>query len=112
MIDGTLITMVALLAALAAYAHARGGPELVASGFGEGGRMLVRFGPVIVVSFLAAGFADALIPQAWIRERLGAESGLGGILLAVCAGVVGRTALLYRPNESLPPESRIALPAR
>jgi len=88
LIDGTLITMVALLAALAAYAHARGGAELVASGFGEGGRMLVRFGPVIVVSFLAAGFADALIPQAWIRERLGAESGLGGILLAVCAGVV------------------------
>lgn len=88
MIDGTLLTMVALLAALAALAHARGGTELVTSGLGEGGRMLIRFGPVIVVSFLAAGFADALIPTEWVRARLGAESGLAGILLAVGAGVV------------------------
>jgi uncharacterized membrane protein YraQ (UPF0718 family) len=88
LVDGTLLTMLALLVALAALAHARGGAELVTSGLGEGGRMLLRFGPVIVVSFLAAGFADALIPQAWVRERLGADSGLRGILLAVGAGVV------------------------
>lgn len=88
MIDGTLLLMLALLAALAAFAHAQGGSELLASGFGEGGRMLVRFGPVIVVSFLAAGFAEALIPQEWVRERLDAGSGMTGILLGAGVGII------------------------
>jgi RNA-binding protein len=29
---------------------------------------------------------------------------------AVCLGVVGRTALLYRPNPDLPPDKRLRLP--
>lgn len=88
MIDGTLLLMFAVLAALAALAHAKGGIELLTSGFGEGGRLLVRFAPVIVVSFLAAGFAEALIPQDWVRERLGSGSGMTGILLATGAGII------------------------
>lgn len=87
-IDGTLLVLVGLLALLAALAHARGGAEQVGAGFSEGLGLLVRFGPVIVVSFLAAGFADALVPREWVRESLGAESGLRGILLATGAGIV------------------------
>lgn len=88
MIDGTLLVLIALLAGLAALAHAKGGAELLGSGLAEGGRMLLRFAPVIVVSFLAAGFAEALIPQEWVREQLDSGSGLTGILLGACAGII------------------------
>ena len=37
---------------------------------------------MIAVSFLAAGFAEVLLPHAWMRGALGADSGLRGILLA------------------------------
>lgn len=87
-IDGTLVILLLLLALLIGLAHARGGAELVRSGLGEGGRMLMRFAPVIAVSFLAAGFADVLIPTQWVRSRMGAESGLPGILLGAGAGVL------------------------
>ena len=87
-IDGTLWVLLALLAGLALLARARGGDEMVVAGLAEGGRLLVRFGPVIIVSFLAAGFADLLIPQAWVKQWLGAESGLRGIVIAAGAGVV------------------------
>jgi uncharacterized protein len=86
--DGTLIFLIAVLVWVAALAHWRGGNELVARGFSEGWQTLVRFGPMIVVSFLAAGFADLLIPQAWVREQLGADSGLRGIALATAVGIV------------------------
>ena len=88
MIDGTLLVLVALLAGLAALAASRGGSEMVFEGLGAGWDLLLRFGPVIVVSFLAAGFADLLIPEAWVREQLGADSGLRGIALATGAGIL------------------------
>ena len=86
--DGTLIFLIAVLVGVAALAHWRGGPDMVVDGFTEGWRQLVRFGPMIVVSFLAAGFADALVPLSWVREQLGAESGLRGIALATGVGIV------------------------
>ena len=88
MIDGTLIFLLAVLLWVAAVAHWRGGNELVVRGFAEGWATLLRFGPMIVVSFLAAGFADLLLPQAWVREQLGAESGWRGIALATGVGIV------------------------
>ncbi len=86
--DGTLIMLIAVLAAVSAAAYWRGGNQLVAEGFSSGWNQLVRFGPMIVVSFLAAGFADLLIPPAWVREHLGADSGLRGIALATGVGIV------------------------
>jgi uncharacterized protein len=87
-IDGTLVALVVLLAGLAALAHARGGTPLVTAGLSEGARLLLRFGPVIVVSFLAAGFTDKLIPQELVRAWLGADSGLRGIAVGMGMGVV------------------------
>ena len=81
--DGTLIFLLAVLLWVAALAHWRGGNAAVAQGFSEGWATLVRFGPMIVVSFLAAGFADLLIPPDWVREQLGADSGLRGIALEI-----------------------------
>jgi uncharacterized membrane protein YraQ (UPF0718 family) len=43
---------------------------------------------MIVVSFLAAGFADQLLPSEWVRQQLGADSGLRGIALATGVGIV------------------------
>ncbi|MEM7409750.1 MAG: permease [Myxococcota bacterium] len=87
-IDGTLIVMVVLLAALAALAYAQGGRDLLVSGLGEGGQLLLRFGLVIAVSFFAAGLVSQLIPADWVREQLGADSGARGLVIAMGAGMV------------------------
>jgi uncharacterized membrane protein YraQ (UPF0718 family) len=87
-IDGTLLFLTAVLAAVAALAWWRGGPELMSQGFASGWDSLVRFAPMIIVSFLAAGFADQLIPPAWVRQQLGADSGLRGIALATGVGIL------------------------
>jgi len=86
--DGTFLFLIAVLALVAAIAYARGGSEAVGQGFSDGWATLLRFGPMIVVSFLAAGFADLLIPPEWVRAQLGAESGLRGIALATGVGIV------------------------
>ncbi len=86
--NGTLFAMLALLAALGALAWLRGGPELLTRGLGDGFGVLLRFGPLVAISFLAAGFAEALIPLAWVRDSLGEHSGLRGIGIATLAGVL------------------------
>lgn len=87
-LDGTLLLLLAVLAALAALAHWRGGSELVWKGLSGGGQLLLRYGLLVAVSLVAAGFAEVLIPREWIRESLGAETGLRGILLATGVGAL------------------------
>ena len=87
-LDGTLLLMLGVLGLLAYLSWARGGNEMLRHGFGDGGVLLYRYGPLIVVSFLAAGFVDALIPREWVRDTLGHDSGLRGILIAAGAGIV------------------------
>lgn len=86
--DGTFFFLIAVLVLVAALAYWRGGDAAVAQGFSEGWATLVRFGPMIIVSFLAAGFADLLIPPEWVRAQLGADSGLRGIALATGVGIL------------------------
>ena len=86
--DGTLLAMLGIVAALALVAYGRGGAELLRSGFGGGAGLLVRYAPLIAVSFLAAGLAQALVPQEWVREALGPGSGLRGIAIAAAAGII------------------------
>jgi uncharacterized membrane protein YraQ (UPF0718 family) len=43
---------------------------------------------MVAVSFLAAGFAEVLVPTEWVRETLGADSGLRGLVIATGAGVI------------------------
>ena len=88
MFDGVLLGLVLATLALAAAAWWRGGPELVRTGFGAGTDMLLRFGLLIVVSFWAAGLAQAVLPEHLIPRVLGPESGLRGILLATAGGVL------------------------
>jgi uncharacterized membrane protein YraQ (UPF0718 family) len=86
--DGTLIFLLVILVGIASLAYWRGGTPAVAQGLGEGWSQLVRFAPMMIVSFLAAGYADFLIPPAWVREQLGDDSGLRGIALATGVGIV------------------------
>ena len=84
-INGTLLVMVAVLVGLIGFAHHQGGSELVGKGLGDGWGLLIRFAPVIAISFLAAGFAETLIPHEWVRGTLGDASGVRGILIAAGA---------------------------
>jgi uncharacterized membrane protein YraQ (UPF0718 family) len=85
---GSLLLIAGIVLALAALAWLRGGPELVGRGMSRGAGYLVEFGAVLVLSFVAAGLATVLVPEAWIRGALGRESGLRGILIATGAGAL------------------------
>lgn len=86
-LDAQLFWMLGLLAALAGLAWLRGGESLLRAGLGAGADQLLRYAALIAVSFLAAGFAQVLIPREWIQGALGQDSGLRGILLASAAGI-------------------------
>lgn len=88
MFDGTFFALLAALCALALVAFSRGGSELVGAGLADGARLLARYAPMLVLSFLAAGFAEKLVPHELVREHLGERSGFAGILLGAGAGVL------------------------
>ena len=48
----------------------------------------MRFGPVLLLSFLVAGLAEELLPRDWVAASLGEESGWRGLLIASAAGIV------------------------
>lgn len=85
---GTLLMMLVVLAALALLAHVRGGSELLGRALSGGWAMLLRYAPLIAISFLAAGFAEVLVPKEWVRDALGRDSGLRGAVLASVAGIL------------------------
>jgi uncharacterized membrane protein YraQ (UPF0718 family) len=85
---GSLVLMLVVCGALAALAFSRGGAPLLREGTLLGARMLLDFGAVLVISFLAAGLATVLVPRAWIESALGRDSGLRGLLIATGAGMI------------------------
>ena len=87
-LDASFFVILGLLAALAAYAWWRGGLELLGSGVGDGLDLLVRYGLLIVVAFLAAGLAQVLIPRDAVEGVLGDQAGLSGIALASIGGML------------------------
>jgi len=50
------------------------------------------------------------MPPGRSAARKALAEALAGAVGGACVGVVGRTALLYRPNEALPADARICLP--
>jgi len=87
-LNGSFYTLLAALAALAIVTFARGGPDLVGASLLDGSKLLLRYLPILVVSFLAAGFAERLIPHELVRAHLGERSGVAGILLGAGAGII------------------------
>ena len=88
MINGTLLVLLALLAGLVFLAWTRGGSELVQQGLSGGGALLFSYALIVAVSFLAAGFAEVLVPTEWVRRTLGEDSGLRGLAIASGAGIL------------------------
>jgi uncharacterized membrane protein YraQ (UPF0718 family) len=87
-IDGALLFLLALLGVLGALAWWLGGSGQLLEGLRGGGALLLRFAPVLLVSFLAAGLIEVLIPREWVSRALGAESGWVGILIGTGAGMI------------------------
>jgi len=87
-LDAQFLLMLVVALLLGALAWHRGGETLLRAGFGEGVDQFVRYGLLIAVSFLAAGFAQVLIPHEWISSALGRDSGMRGIVLASAAGII------------------------
>jgi len=86
--DGTFIALLAALAALAVWGYTRGGAQLVGDGLGDGARELLRYLPMLALSFLAASLLEHVVPQEFVRQRLGEQAGTGGILLGVGLGML------------------------
>jgi uncharacterized membrane protein YraQ (UPF0718 family) len=87
-IDGTVILMALMVVGLALLAYRQGGADLLTQGLSGGGSLLLRYGLVLILAFLAAGFTEVLISHEWVRETLGADSGWRGIGIACGAGII------------------------
>jgi uncharacterized membrane protein YraQ (UPF0718 family) len=87
-INGTLLVLLGLLAVLVLLAWSRGGGALVQQGLSGGGTLLASYALIVAVSFLAAGFAEVLVPTEWVRRTLGDDSGLRGLAIASGAGML------------------------
>jgi uncharacterized membrane protein YraQ (UPF0718 family) len=77
--------MAALALALAVYGHTRGEGQTRA-GVENAIRITVETLPLLLLSFLVAGMAQALLPRELLSRWVGAESGLRGILIGALAG--------------------------
>ena len=86
--DSNFWIVFGLLVALGGLALGRGGTPFLAEALGSGAKLFVRFGLVIMLSFLVAGLAEALMPREWVSAALGEDSGWKGLLLASAAGAV------------------------
>jgi uncharacterized membrane protein YraQ (UPF0718 family) len=87
-LDGNFWIVLGILVALSAVAIGRGGTPLLGEALGAGARLLLRFGVVIVLSFLVAGLAETLMPREWVSAALGKDSGWKGLMLASAAGIL------------------------
>jgi uncharacterized membrane protein YraQ (UPF0718 family) len=87
-IDGNALLMAAIVAALGLVAYRQGGAELLGRGLTGGGALLLRYGLLLLLAFLAAGLVEVLIPHDWVRDTLGADSGWRGIVIAWGAGII------------------------
>lgn len=87
-IDTTFWILLALLVGLSILTWQRGGAAALGEGLSSGGSLLLRYGLVIVVSFMAAGLAEKLIPTEWVRSTLGDDAGVRGIAIAAAAGMI------------------------
>jgi uncharacterized membrane protein YraQ (UPF0718 family) len=86
--DSNFWLVFGVLIALCGLAFGRGGTPLVSEALGSGGRLFLRYGAVIFISFLVAGLAETLMPREWVSMALGEDSGWKGLLLASAAGIV------------------------
>jgi len=86
--DRVFFVLCGVLLVLVVLAWRAGGAEQVRAGLGGGAGLLVRYSALLVVSFLAAGLAEVLVPHAWVNRTLGEGAGLRGIVIATGVGAL------------------------
>jgi len=86
--DKVFFMLLAVLVTLIVLAWRAGGPEQVRAGLGGGANLLVRYSALLVVSFLAAGLAEVLVPHEWVNRMLGEGTGVRGIFIATGMGAL------------------------
>ena len=86
--DSNFWIVFGMLVVLSGIALLRGGTPLLGEALGGGTKLFVRFGAVILLSFLVAGLAEALLPREWVSSALGEDSGWRGLFLASVAGAI------------------------
>jgi uncharacterized membrane protein YraQ (UPF0718 family) len=83
-----LVVLSAITAVLLILAQVRGGPALVAAGFGHAIATLRQAALLVVLAFAVTGLMQVLIEPGTIRKWLGRESGLRGMLIGSAAGAL------------------------
>ena len=79
------VTMAVLALALFLFAYAKGQGQHIAGTKASLG-MLLEILPLLVFAFIVAGMIQVLLPQAWVSQWLGAESGMRGLIIGTVAG--------------------------
>lgn len=78
-----LLVVAAVLLALVAY---RRDPRLVTVGLKDGGRLLLKQAPVLIIAFILAGYLEVLLPPELVRNWLGSEAGFKGVMIGSLVG--------------------------
>lgn len=107
--DTVTLALAAIVAILLAVALWRG-RDLPLAGLLTAGRTLWRNLPILLLSFMAAGLVQVLIPKEVISHWLGVQAGVKGVLIACVVGglvpgspyaVFPLVAALYRAGAGL-----------
>lgn len=86
--DKTPIILGIAATALAVVLGVGRGPAAILEGLRNGGAVLWSVIPLLIAAFLVAGLTQVLVTQEFVKEWLGAASGLKGIGLACLAGAL------------------------
>ncbi|MDT8306016.1 MAG: permease [Anaerolineae bacterium] len=86
--DRTLWALAAVALLLAGVAWAQGGVSTAVAGLVEGGRLLWLVALQLLLAFLIAGLAQALVDEAAIARWLGRGTGWRGLFLASLGGAL------------------------
>lgn len=78
----------ASVAAILSWIAYRRAPSILAEGWGNGFRLLLKIFPILVLAFGVSGLVQAIVPKESIARWLGKESGWRGIWLGCLAGAV------------------------
>ncbi len=61
-------------------------PNLVPAGLKDGGRVLLKQAPILVIAFILAGYLEVLLPPELVRNWLGTEAGFKGVIIGSLVG--------------------------
>ena len=61
-------------------------PNLVPAGLKDGGRVLLKQVPILIIAFILAGYLEVLLPPELVRNWLGTEAGFKGVIIGSLVG--------------------------